>query len=508
MSLSVLTTWLKGILANYSGGEDKNTATFMAAALAVFALGSFLKARKMSKLNRPITRSTSFSSAQMLRGIFPAKSQARQPIVNAIFYFAKCPDADKMRRNVELLMWYDRMRSGVVMFDGEPQLIDLVDIPARAAEVVTTITVSGEQALQSAINSLCSQEMVYEENKALWRMHRVVNSDGRSAVVGRAHHVIGDGMAMVGLMNKLFTNDQGQSLSLDLAEKKKPIGGKGMAVDLSLIPVMLRAAAEVLWLPNTSPDTNTSFAPQHAADIKMTARRSVEFPTVRLDFIKAIKNKAGVTVNDVLLAATAGMIRRYSQARADPALGSKKKLSVRALMPIAFPRSRADMQTASKSLRNLWSLVSAPLAVNETTCLGRLKASAATTHQLKSSPNALVQLFLQDHVVSRLPNFLQRQIALDVFWRHSMVFSNVPGPSERMHYCGEAVQSIQITFPNLINQVIVISYNGGVSFNLSVDPQEHDTALLAELYLAELKDMAQELGVSAEDEEVLYKVQG
>jgi len=67
---------------------------------------------------------------------------------------------------------------------------------------VTTRSVNGEKELQDKINAICAEEMPYEESMPLWRMHRIENSDGRSCVLGRAHHVIGDGMAMVALMNK------------------------------------------------------------------------------------------------------------------------------------------------------------------------------------------------------------------------------------------------------------------------------------------------------------------
>ena len=46
---------------------------------------------------------------------------------------------------------------------------------------------------------------------------------------------------------------------------------------------------------------------------------------------------------------------------------------------------------------------------------------AKATKRLKSSPQALVQLLLQNNVVANLPLFLCRKITQDVFSRHSMV---------------------------------------------------------------------------------------
>lgn len=301
---------------------------------------------------------------------------------------------------------------------------------------------------------------------------------------------------------RLFCDEHGKSLGINLAENKKPIGGKGLQLNLSTIWRFLKSTLEVLLLPMSAYDTDTAFHSNHNQSLRMTSRTNVEFPVVRLDFIKAIKNKAQVTVNDVLLAATSGMLRRYSEEKNDPSV--KGKIQVRALMPIAFPRKAKDMNSPDKSLRNLWSLVSAPLAVNEATPVGRLQASAKTTTALKTSPNALVQLFFQNSIVSQLPQFFQRQVALDVFARHSMVFSNVPGPATKVYYCGEAIESMQINFPNLIPQVILISYNGGIFFNMSIDTQELDAKLLGELYLKELRSLAQELGVECSEAAMMY----
>ena len=58
------------------------------------------------------------------------------------------------------------------------------------------------------------------------------------------------------------------------------------------------------------------------------------------------------------------------------------------------------------------------------------------------------------------PDFLVKKTAHDVFSRHTMVFSNLPGPTEDLVFCGETVTGMQIIFPNLIPQV-------GIHMNLT-----------------------------------------
>lgn len=50
------------------------------------------------------------------------------------------------------------------------------------------------------------------------------------------------------------------------------------------------------------------------------------------------------------------------------------------------------------------------------------------------------------------------------------VFSNVPGPQQAMYFANEQMIAIQVLYPNLLPQVIALSYNGGIHMNIVVDP--------------------------------------
>ena len=107
--------------------------------------------------------------------------------------------------------------------------------------------------------------------------------------------------------------------------------------------------------------------------------------------------------------------------------------------------------------------------------------------QLKTAPTAGVQLWLQRVIPLILPQFLQQKTAFDIFTRHSMVFSNVPGPGQDIYLCGEKVVGMQILFPNLVPQCLLISYSDSIFFNMSLDDENLPAAAFAELpgyYLA------------------------
>lgn len=84
------------------------------------------------------------------------------------------------------------------------------------------------------------------------------------------------------------------------------------------------------------------------------------------------------------------------------------------------------------------------------------------------------------------------------------MFSNLPGPAEPLMFGEDKVRGLQIIFPNLIPQVIIISYAGGVYFNMSLDPDLVDAhADLPRLFLEECADMARSYGLDASEDHMV-----
>lgn len=79
------------------------------------------------------------------------------------------------------------------------------------------------------------------------------------------------------------------------------------------------------------------------------------------------------------------------------------------------------------------------------------------------------------------------------------VFSNLPGPTTPMFFSQERVLGLQVMFPNLIPQVLIISYNNGIFCNMSVDPELVDECdKLPQLFLDELTEVAQHFGINTD----------
>jgi len=137
-------------------------------------------------------------------------------------------------------------------------------------------------------------------------------------------------------------------------------------------------------------------------------------------------------------------------------------------------------------------MVSVPMPVTGDSVKERLAQCVQNTTAMKTSPLPGVQMYIQNLMPMILPESMQQQTAFDIFTRHSMVFSNVPGPNTPVYLCGQRVEGMQVIFPNLIPQVLLISYADGIFFNMVMDSDQSPGAAdeLPAFYIEELMQMA------------------
>ena len=129
-------------------------------------------------------------------------------------------------------------------------------------------------------------------------------------------------------MEKLFLDEKGNPLKLNIPINDKNKTKKQQPFFLKLLLDVILSFFKVLYLAISAFDSDVVFTSKNKTKLKMTkTRKIIYFPIVKLDYIKSIKNKANMTVNDVLLAVTSGAIRRYCIGRKDPLLTSNNRYS-------------------------------------------------------------------------------------------------------------------------------------------------------------------------------------
>ncbi len=111
-------------------------------------------------------------------------------------------------------------------------------------------------------------------------------------------------------------------------------------------------------------------------------RRTIIFDPIPIEFVKKIKNKAGVSFNDVLLAAWSQAIREFCISQRCPVI-KQSNACCRALMTFGFPNNETDPRLA---VGNGWVPLPLDLCVGLSNIKERLDHINQKTKNLKQSP--------------------------------------------------------------------------------------------------------------------------
>jgi WS/DGAT/MGAT family acyltransferase len=145
-----------------------------------------------------------------------------------------------------------------------------------------------------------------------------------------------------------------------------------------------------------------------------------------LDDLLRVKRHLGGTVNDVILAACSGGVRRFLEQRGEPVV------TLRAMVPVSV----RDVDDAG-AFGNRISFLFIDLPTDEPDPLRRLDRVHDVTSERKASREAEGAEFVLN-AVRHAPHAVQRAMArLAASPRtFNLVVSNIPGPSEPMWMCG------------------------------------------------------------------------
>lgn len=465
--------------------DDDNKSMLLVASAAVALVAVPLLLRSKKKKRPPLARSWSYTSEGMRVGVFPPPCKAPATIINAALYFDTCPSVEELAAQVITpLLKHDRF-SLVPSDEGLRE----AKTPYQASDLVRTIEMEGdEDALHATIYEHLPDPLDQSE-KPFWELLRIVNKKGGSVVVLRVHHCIGDGLSLVNVFDKVISAEDGKPAP----QSKVTQALMNRRVQPPPLTSILSAIVHVLTLGASQFDDDIAVFNR---DLTYSGNRKVLlFPNVSLDYIKQCKGHAPfpITINDILMGAISQAVHDYCVREKDDVLASKgDNLQCRALLPVSLPRAKDDQ----RPLQNRFVMVSSDLCVKYGNLVERLQAIHEATSALKKSPVAFVQLWMQNNVVSKLPQSLGRQTAHDIFSRHTLVLTNVPGPEQACWLAGQEVKGLQLFFPNVVPQVDLLTYAGTVYGNIIYDPANWKNGeVMATLYAEALVDMGKEFGV-------------
>src|SRR4051812_32300936 len=161
-----------------------------------------------------------------------------------------------------------------------------------------------------------------DRHRPLWEVHLIEGlHDGRYAVYTKFHHSLMDGVSALRLTQRAFSTDPADEevrVPWSLGPRKRPESrrrpslvaqlGNTVGSVASLGPSTIKLArAALLEQQLTLPFR----APRTMFNVRIGGARRVAAQSWSLDRIKAVKSAAGGTVNDVVLAMSAGALRAY-----------------------------------------------------------------------------------------------------------------------------------------------------------------------------------------------------
>jgi WS/DGAT/MGAT family acyltransferase len=207
---------------------------------------------------------------------------------------------------------------------------------------------------------------------------------------------------------------------------------------------------------------------------------SESFP---LDEVKAIGRRLGGTVNDVLLAAVSGALRRYLEDVGQPT----DDVQINAMVPVSL-RQPHEMGR----LGNRFGLVILTLPVGTRDPVERLVIMKKRMNDIKNSPEALVAFAILNGI--GLVPIVAEHIIEDFFVaKTSAVMTNVPGPRQPLYMAGSRLNNLMFWVPVYGNTgmgISIMSYAGNVMVGIMTDAcVVSDPMTIAENFNAELREM-------------------
>jgi WS/DGAT/MGAT family acyltransferase len=280
-----------------------------------------------------------------------------------------------------------------------------------------------------------------DRHRPLWELHVVEGlSDGRFAMYTKMHHALIDGVSAMKLMQRTLSPDPDDTTmralwNLPRPSRPKSGGPSGLGSlaktagsvagsVVGLAPSTLKLARAALFEQQL---TLPFAAPHSMFNRKIGGARRVAAQSWSLDRIKSVKQAAGVTVNDAVLAMCAGALRSYLIEQ--DALPDTPLIS---MVPVSLRKDDSEGGNAVGSvLCNLATNVEDPaqrIQIVAESMRGNKKvlAELPPLHVL-----ALSALNMAPLTLAGVPGFLAT-----VPPPFNIVISNVPGPAEQMYHGG------------------------------------------------------------------------
>ncbi|MCB0972809.1 MAG: wax ester/triacylglycerol synthase family O-acyltransferase [Acidimicrobiales bacterium] len=307
-------------------------------------------------------------------------------------------------------------------------------------------------------------ERPLDRRHPLWQLTLVHGvGDGRQALILKYHHCLADGVGALTTFHRVFSDEPTEHIP----GEPVPWTPEAIPGPLALIVgAVLAHLRSLLGLPGLSRRTRrgvaaarrrreratvdvpdfSGAAPNGALNDAFTPDRAYARASLRLDALKAVKDRTGTTLNDVVLATVAGALRGYLAER-----GELPDLPLLASVPVSNEPPGAPLRQAGN---RFWSFTTT-LATDIADPAERLATISATTAEAKAQLAELGADLLPawlDHVPPLVSEpgaraLVERLRSGGDFVDANVLISNIRGPSEPWTLLGRTVTDLYIDGP-------------------------------------------------------------
>ncbi len=434
-------------------------------------------------------------------------------MITGVMMFDGPLDFDRVKATIECrLLPFTRFRQRVkepLLRLGMPrwEIDPHFDLDAHLGRI--RLPAPGDQAaLEKLAGELMSTPLDF--SRPLWHMNLVDHYGSGSAMVVRLHHCIADGLALVQVLLSLTDKEpdapwpqpveaieqRSNLLSSILKPVANVVGGT-----FKITGTLLDAGMETLVHPSrifdaallggsgtlalsklllVDPDPKTVFKGNCGVP-----KRTVWSAPLKLGQVKAVGKAMESTLNDVVLTAVVGALRRYMEYRGESAKG----VNIRAMVPVNL-RSPDDLE----KLGNRFGLVLLSLPVGIEDPLRRLRVLKRRMDEIKETPEAVVAFGILN-AIGATPVQIEKVLTNFFASKATAVMTNVPGPREVLYLAGTPLRGMMFWVPQpaqLGIGVSILSYAGEVIIGVATDAGlVPDPETIIEGFHAEFRQMKQ-----------------
>jgi diacylglycerol O-acyltransferase len=369
----------------------------------------------------------------------------------------------------------------------------------------------GDRELKRLAGWINSQQL--DRGKPLWEMWVVEGlGDNRFALIAKTHHCMIDGLAGANLLAVLLKPSPDDGIDEPHRWRPRPAPKPAELVRDAVLRRLLVPLRAAKMLASSGPAglvqhasdlasalyESTAASLQPASDTPLNrpigSHRRFDWLVFDLDRVKAVKNRLGGTVNDIVLAVVSGGIRDYLVGRG-VAMDEQPDFLFRAFCPVGIQTSRRSSVGG-----NFVSAMLTDLPVAETDPVRRLERVREFTRDHKGGAPVRGTEILETIADEIYPPLLGIfASAVEGSRAYNLVVTNVPGPQFPLYLLGSRLAESFPLVPLFGHQgvgIALLSYCGHLCWGFSADrdivPDLHD---LVESVRGSFEELARAAGL-------------